>query len=128
VGIGVAVVVDGYLNYENSINNLINLAYNDRAAFQDVITKCYQPLKYSTQACKDAIDTAAQAECALYRAVKHAGFAGFTLPGTVVGGDFPSSKWDFISGAIQDQILRKEEEELRKSEKNPKNGNCSCRL
>ncbi len=126
VGVGAVAIYTGYLNYENSVNNLINLAYNNRAAIQNVLTKCYHPERYSTQACQDAIDLAAQTECALYRGVKRVGFAGFTLPGTIVGGDFPSSKWDLLSGAIQDQITKKAEQDLEKAEKNSKNGGCGC--
>ncbi|HEY6946527.1 MAG TPA: hypothetical protein VI431_15415 [Candidatus Acidoferrum sp.] len=110
----------------SSLQNLDNLVYNYRAAMQNAINTCLNLTKNSPEACQKAIDLAALTDCIRSRAMKHSILAGLALPGTVVGGDFPSSKWDLAVGAIQDQITAEAEREVEKAEKNSEKKGCGC--
>ena len=81
---------------------------------------------FSAEACQAAMDLAAETECSLVMGIRKSTFAALFLPGTLTGGDLPSSRWDFVGGALQDQITKDAERRIQQAEKKADKKSCGC--
>ena len=129
VAVGAVELYFGVVNYSIRMDDLVNLAYNHHAATQNALNKCLSigsPRGASPEACQEAIDLAAETECALLKGAQRAGFAGMTLPGTVVGGDIPGGKLDLAAGVVTDQISKEAERMMSQAEKKSEKKGCGC--
>jgi RHS repeat-associated protein len=125
VGIGVAVTVTAVLDYNTSLQNLDNLAYNNNAAMQNAMKICWRS-PFSAEACQAAMDLGAETYCRLVMGIRKSTFAGLGLPGTLTGGDLPSSRWDLVGGALQDRIMKDAERRIQQAEKKADKKGCGC--